>query len=604
MNYQTIALVTGAVFTLTVSPSLHAAEQDVVIVTANRMAQSADETLAAVTVITRKEIEQSQAQDVIDLLRLQTGIDVTRYGGPGTGTSVFMRGTNSSHTLVLIDGVRASSATTGSFAWQHLSVSDIERIEIVRGPRAAQYGSDAIGGVIQIFTRKNKQLQLRAEGGSYNTRLFEAGIGGGSKFKYSLNLSARDSDGFSATNDKNYSYDADDDGYRNRSLSGNIAVPFGDKTELSINGWYSGSENEYDQGIQDNRNHTLNVRLSNQTMTNWNQTLSVGQARDDIKTTSAYPSRIKTDRVMADWQHDITLSQNHLLTAGLSTYTDKAINQNLSSNTTVFDKSVRNNALFLILQSRLGSHDVNLSGRVDDHETYGTHKTGQIAWGYNATPALRFTASYGTAFRAPTLNELYHPGFGGYYSGNPQLKQENSRTSEIGSRYTISKAQQLRLTAYRTTIDGLISYQGTNRQAINIAKARIDGLEVEHDYQRGLWSLLTRFTLQKAIDDSDKSDLVRRPRQKLSLQLQRKFSSDGNLGIEWLYASERLDGSAKDKRLDAYNLVNLSGRKEISKHLWLEGRVENLLDEDYELIYSYNTAGRSYYAGISYTLGK
>ncbi len=601
----TTSFLTTLFATSLISQPLQAEEQDAIIVTANRTAETVDETLAAVTVINRKDIEQSQAQNVTELLRLQSGIDISNNGGPGANTSLFMRGTNSNQTLVLIDGVRASSATTGAFAWQHLNTSDIERIEIVRGPRAAQYGSDAIGGVIQIFTRHNKAVNVRVMGGSYKTGQIEAGIGGGDKIKYSLNATGQSSEGFSRTRDTSSSYDPDKDGYRNQSLSGNILFPVSDKTSLRFSGWYSKSNVEYDAyggvyGVSDNRNGTLDVRLKNQTTRNWSQTLSAGLATDDSKTTSSSISRIKTNRLMADWQHDLLLNPNNLLSLGLSTYTDKADNVSVSGNSTRFDESITNNAVFAILQSSVSGNDISLSARLDDHERYGSNGTGQLAWAYSPSQKLRLLASYGSAFRAPTINELYYPNY-----GNTDLNPEKSTTAELGLRYQLTPQQQLRINAYRTRITDMI--QSVNvalytYEATNIGKANIDGLELEHDLNLQAWSLLTRFTLQKAIDDSDKSDLLRRPRRKLSMQLRHQLTKNGSLGAEWLYASERKDYG--NVSLDAYSLVNLSGRYQVLKSTWLEARVENLFDADYQLVNGYNTAGLSVYVGINYAPGK
>ncbi len=583
------------------SPPLQAEEQNVIIVTATRSAQTVDDSLASVSVITRADIEKSQAEDVIDLLRLQSGIDVARNGGPGASTSLFMRGTNSNQTLVLIDGVRASSTTTGTFAWQHLNTSDIERIEIVRGPRAAQYGSDAIGGVIQIFTRKNKTAHLRIMGGSYKTGLIEAGIGGGDNIKYSLNATGRSSQGFSRTDQKSSSYNPDKDGYRDQSLSGNILVPLADKTSLKISGWYSKSNVEYDTygggyGVSDNSNSTLEVRLKNQTTAIWSQTLSAGLATDDSKTTSSSIARIKTQRLMADWQHDLILSKNSLLSLGLSTYTDRASNISISGNSSRFDESINNKAVFAILQSSINRNDFSLSARVDDHEGFGKHNTGQFAWAYNPNQKLRLLASYGTAFRAPDINELYYPNY-----GNPTLNPERSSTTELGLRYQLDPHQKLRINAYHTRITDMIQSVPIalyTYRATNVGKANIDGLEIQHDLTRGAWTLLSRFTLQKAIDESNESDLLRRPRQKLSMQLRRQLNKNGSIGVEWVYASARKDYG--NVNLDAYNLVNLSGRYQIRKGTWLDARLENLFDTNYQLVNNYNTPGRSIYIGINY----
>ena len=590
----------GVTLSFTVINHINAAEQEqqeAVIVTATRTAQTADESLASVNVITRDDIEVSQANNITELLRLQAGIDIARSGGPGQQTGLFLRGTNANQTLVLIDGVRAASPTTGAFAWQHLSLTDIDRIEIVRGPRASLYGSDAIGGVIQIFTRNNKGTHVRGQVGNYNSTLAEAGIGGGDKVKYSINVTSQKTDGFSATNDKLSFYNPDNDGYKNNSASGRLSFAINNKTELQFNAWYADSETEYDDWVVDNINSTLDARLTNQTTDNWAQTLSVGLSQDDIQDQSTFGnSEIETDRLMADWQHNFTISVNHMLTAGLSTLKDTGRNKNLDLNIINFDNSVRNNAAFAELQSQLGVHNVIISGRIDDHDTYGEHTTGNVSWGYSPLSKLHLTASWGTGFRAPSLNDLYYPFF-----GNPDLEPEKSETVEIGLRYQIQKHENLRLSIYRNDIENLISYDFTSAQAENINDARIDGLELEYEYNKSRWSLLAALTLQNAADKSNNTDLLRRPHEKFSLQLRRTLSQQGGLGLEWLYVGERLDRTINgDETLDPYHLINLSGVLQMYKNLWLETRIENLLNEEYELVYGYNTADLSVYVGVNY----
>jgi len=595
-------LLTGLILTLPLAQTAPAAETaDTVIVTATRTAQTVDDSLASVSVITREDIDASGARDVIDLLRLQAGIDVARNGGPGTTTSVFLRGTNNNQTLVLIDGMRAASATTGSFAWSKLDLADVERIEIVRGPNASLYGSDAIGGVIQIFTRRNHRAHVRARVGSYQSKEMEAGMGGGKNMKYSLNVASRAAEGFSATNPASSSYNSDNDGYRQRSASGDLRFELGRKANLALSGWYSDGYTEFDQGISNSTNATLDARLIHRTTARWQQTFRVGWATDDLDTESAYPSFIRTRRWTADWQHDITLGESAMLTLGLNAIRDHARNINTSAGSTVFDKSRDSNAAYGLLQTTLGRHDLQFSARVDDYDTFGTHTTGSAAWGLNATDALSLTASAGTGFRAPTLNELYHPGYSGFYAGNPALKPETSLNLELGLRYRFTYNRRLTLNAYRNSIDDLIAYQGTNSQAINVNRARIDGLELTYHWQQPRWALQATATLQKAIDSDTRQDLLRRARQKFSLAYQRQTASGGQYGIEWLFVGKRFDYG--NVVLDPYHLLNLSARTPLDTGLWLEGRIENLLDTNYELASGYNTPGLSAYVGVKYDFG-
>lgn len=280
-----------------------------VIVTATRVAETTDESLASVTVIDRATLDRSQPKDMAEVLRMVPGIDIARTGGPGSDTSIFLRGSNSNHVLVLIDGVRASSATTGAFSWQHLQPALIERIEVVRGPRAALYGSDAIGGVIQIFTRKVSSPFVRLEAGSFGTRSLQAGIGGGDRVRFHINAEQRETDGFSAQNSNGGSYDPDDDGAENISFNAGMNIDVSAATQLSLVIWRSASDVEFDSGTQESINQTFQTRLIHSVNDLWIQTLTLGHTVDELETRSSSPSAAETRRISFDWQNDIALSR-------------------------------------------------------------------------------------------------------------------------------------------------------------------------------------------------------------------------------------------------------------------------------------------------------
>ncbi|HEX2237619.1 MAG TPA: TonB-dependent receptor plug domain-containing protein, partial [Gammaproteobacteria bacterium] len=220
-------------------------------VTASRGAETTGETLASVTVITRKDIERQQPQTMLDLLRKQAGVDIATNGGLGTVSSVFLRGAESDQVLVLIDGVGAASSTSGTFAFQQLNPAQIERIEIVRGPRSNLYGSDAIGGVIQIFTRKLNGPNAVVEAGSYDTYRAQAGYGRGNRVHYSINGAYVYSDSFSATNPTSPFFNRDDDGYKEVSVTANLNAQLTKRASFALRGWRSDGEVEFDQGAID-----------------------------------------------------------------------------------------------------------------------------------------------------------------------------------------------------------------------------------------------------------------------------------------------------------------------------------------------------------------
>lgn len=574
----------------TVSPSTS------VVVTATRTARTADESLAAVTVITRQDIERRQPQDLVDLLRTQAGIDLTRAGGPGGNVSLFMRGSNSNHVLVLVDGVRVASATTGAFEWRSLPTAQIERIEIVRGPRASLYGSDAIGGVIHIFTRRPEGLEVALGTGSHRTQNAEAAWGGrGNAVRGFVTGTHRETEGFSAQNERGFSFDPDNDGLRQQSVSAGIEAELGRRARLEILGWQSRGWTEFDIGKSHLFNEAIRARASQPVSPSWSHSLSVAGVTDRLQTTSFSTSRFTTRRELIDWQNDIVVGQTGLLTAGLSYIGESGQNIDVSGGMTIFDRTQYNRAAFALWQNRFGANDLQLAGRRDDYSSFGGHSTGSIALGRAFTPSSRAWISYGTAFRAPSLNELFHPGFGGFFAGNPDLDPEHSRTLEIGTRHRLD-GQTLVVTVHSTRIDDLIAFEGPDFQAINVAEASVRGMELEHSFISGQWQWTNVLTLQRARNETTGEPLLFRPDAKLSALLQRNFGRN-TVGAELLLSSDRrgLDGE-----LPGYGLVNLAARYALYRHLTLEGRMENLFDKEYELVDGFNTPDRSIFVALRY----
>lgn len=580
-----------------------------IVVTATRTAQTADETLSSVSVITRQDIEQSQTKDLVDLLRMENGVDIARAGGPGQQTSVFLRGTNSNHVLVLIDGVRTASPITGSFDWANLPLAQIERIEIVRGPRAALYGSDAIGGVIQIFTRQPKGPTARAEVGSYGTHGLQAGWGGGDTAKFHVTAETFHTNGFPSQNASGFSPDGDSDGNTRRSVSSDLDLPLSARTTLGLNALYSEGNTKYDTGTLDSTNQTLNMRLTDQSADHWTQSLNLGYATDNLDDHSAFASKATTERLMADWQHDFTLTPNNLLSLGLNYLHDQGRNFDTVNNLVQFDRSTHNRGLFSHWQYQAGANEFQLSARHDQHSTFGSHDTGQLSVGRRLAAHWRVFASYGTAFTAPNLNALYSPGSGGFFAGNPNLQPETSRSAELGLLYNAAPGTHLRLSLFHTRVNDLIDFSGgMTDQAININAARLRGIEAELDQRVDVWRLQGNLTLQQAQNANTDTDLLRRPKAKLDLRLSHALGDGGDVGIESYLSAGHADINNLPpaygiNRVGGYGLVNLSLRYPVQRDWNLEGRLENLLDKTYEQISGYNTPGRSLFVALSYSPG-
>lgn len=587
----TIALVLG--ITPFIQPAL-AEEQETVdstapiIITATRTAQTADETLASVTVISRDEIAASQSNTVLDLLQNHTvGLDISRNGGPGSSSSVYLRGSESDHVLVLVDGVRVGSVTTGSFNWAGISPEQIERIEIVRGPNSTLYGSEAIGGVIQIFTRKGDGLHASITGGSYNTG--KASIGQGGKLgngRFHINLSHEQDEGFSTTNSQSSRYEPDRDGYQRSSAGAGMSMPLGERTELAVNLLHSSGSSEYDDSgypdaYADTRNSSGELRLDWQTTDNWSQRLVINGSKDQYESHDSWPAEITTRRRGANWQNNLMLGESNLTTFGIELQQDKG--EIVDS----YEEEVRNRAAYLQHQWDGERFDLLLGARRDDHSEYGEHNTGRITLGSRLGEG-RVYAGYATAFKAPSFNELYYP-----FYGNPELEPEESATAELGYRL-----HGLQASIYRTRVENLIQSDPLTWQAVNVGKARLEGFELEYSHRTGQWQLKGALTLQKTEDEESGEPLLRRAEKKLLFSARGLITERVNMGIEANYSGSRRDYG--DVELPSYALLHLTGNYRLDKAWQLRARIENLTDEDYQLADGYNTAGASAYLTLSY----
>ncbi len=577
--------------------------QPTVQVTASRVAETVDQTLADVSVITREDIDTSGAQDLIALLSLQAGVDVSRTGGAGQQTSVFVRGTNPNHVLVLIDGVRIASTNTGGFAWENLPLDTVERIEIVRGPRASYWGSDAIGGVIQVFTRKLDGARLAASYGSYRSAAGSAGYGAQSESGgFSLQVGARHVGGFSATNPAAgpYVYNPDNNGYQNHNIVAQAAYPFGTQT-LSASLFRNAGTVSFDNGdpgVGSSRtlDQAIGANLEGPLTQDWQQHLSVGTAREDIRT-PAFGTGYHSTRKQAAWTNDFTLSSTQHLTAGVDYLHDYGISEDTFGGTPVYSATRNNSGIFSGWRIADGAFDSELSGRYDYNSTFNAAFSGSAAAGWKFTDDLRLYVSVGTAFRAPSLNELYSPGYSGYYAGNPLLDPERSRTSEIGLDWRIDAANQFGAHVYSTRVSNLIAFSGgTTFQAINIAHAAIDGIELTNAWHDADWSLTNTLTLQNPRDVDAHTQLLRRPKQKLNSVLERRFGQRLSAGAEVLYAGRRADYG--NVELGAYTLLNLRAGYKLNDAWKLAVRFENVTNRDYALVQGYNTPGRSGYIEV------
>lgn len=568
---------------------------EAIVVTASRSAESVDAALAPVTVITRESIEQSQARDLLELLQSHSvGLDIARSGGPGGNSSVFMRGSESDHLLVLIDGVKANSATSGAFDWNSLSPAQIERIEIVRGPNATLYGSAAIGGIVHIFTRKAEAPHADFSLGGYGQQSVAAGLGGKvGAGRFHLNANQQHSQGFSATNDKHPGYNPDRDGYDRLGANAGLKWPLASLGELALTLSQNEDRVAYDDSSvptldasADSRNRNANLRLLLSALDTWQPSISLGYSEDRLDAKDSFPATITTRRKLAGWQNDIQTGMNGLLIAGLE------YEQEQGENSGNFDERSFNRAAYAQFQNDGEALRWKLGLRADEHSEYGRHSTGNLGLSL-PLGAGRLLTSYGSAFKAPSFNERFYPWY-----GNPALKPEQSTSLELGYRLG-----DLRANLFRTRVEDLIAYDASLFMANNIDQATITGLELEYGLRGENWALETGLTLQDAQDDASDKPLLRRAKEKLFVRGSRRLGPHSDASLELLYTGPREDSfgfPSQEVELAAYTLVNLGVRYALNPHWQLKARIENLFDEDYELIYGYNTPGSSAYLGLQF----
>lgn len=563
------------------------------VVTASRTAEDPDKALASVSLISARDIQYSVAQDLLELLRMQAGIDIVRTGGPGGQTSVFMRGGNSNHTLVLIDGMRVASAHTGAYAWEHLPLDQVERIEIVRGPRATLFGSDAIGGVIQVFTKQSDSPHLRVTTGSFASNEIEAGVGfeAGSA-RFSVNASYRDSDGFSSQNINGFSYGPDKDGFEARSVGVNGQ---GDAGSVSWRFSVMALENEveFDEGVSDSDQLVASLRFDAEARDNWSYSVQAGFADDELNSDFIFfTSGFESTRSEFSWDNRLELSRG-VLQFGLDHYREAGKSE------FNYDRDRDNSAVFAMWNQELEAGRLQLSGRLDDNSLFGSELTYQASLSIPAGDTGELLGLWATAFRAPTLSEQYSPGFGGLFAGNPMLQPESSKSLEIIYRLPLGETGQFSVSAYQTDVEQLIAFTGLDFQAVNVNRAELSGLELQYSLESSAWLMKASASLQDTRDLSTGNSLLRRPDEKLSLTVNRIFDNGSWLAGEWFASGARMDFGGLE--LPGYALFNLSAGYRFSPAYSMELRMDNLLDTFYEPASGFNSAGRSAFISLNWS---
>ncbi|AJR06922.1 TonB-dependent receptor [Photobacterium gaetbulicola] len=587
---------------------------EVMVVTANRFEQSVKNVIAPVSVVTKEEIDAIQAKSLAEVLRRLPGVQVVS-GGYGQNTEVYVRGTTSRHLLVMINGVRIGSATLGSADFSQIPLTGIERIEFIRGSRAALYGSDAVGGVLNIITayQPGETLaEVNAGAGSDGYYQLGGSVAGaiGQNSWGKIALKGEQADGFSARKEP---YEQDDDGFKNRNVVAEIGTQLNDNWKVSLQGYYHDGESDYDDGYFDfvtgdfistpnaqTESSLYNVAAKvGYTNDNFISELTVAQNQDEARNFSdiSAGSKIKTKRDVVNWQNYYQLNTDLEFGGGVEWYRDS-----VSNSTTILSEDERDNTALYLTSIYRNDAGLQLEGsvRTDDNDSYGRNNTWQLAAAYSFLTNYQISANVGTAFKAPTFNDLYWPD-----SGNPNLKPEDSTNYEV----SLSGTHQLvdwRVTAYQSDIDQLIAWAPIDPDnpfsdwiPMNVDEAQIKGLELTAGFNTGPLYHDISYDYLDAEDSSTKKQLIRRSKHNAKWNVS-YLLDQWQFDVSALYKGKSYDDAANTKSLDAYTLVDLAASYYWNDNLILRGRVANLFDEDYVAKETYNVQERSYYATVTY----
>jgi vitamin B12 transporter len=594
-------------------PSLVLAQEDAVVVTASRTQQRVRDAIPHTTVLTEKEIRDSQAVDLPTLLRSEAGFEMAQTGGIGAVPSpLSLRGASTARTLILIDGVRMEDAGFSFTALQHIMLDQVERVEIVRGNVSSLYGSNAVGGVIQVFTKRGQGTPAASASfmaGSRNTSDLHVGYGGElGATRFSLSASRFDTKGFSAIDPALAPLaNPDPDGYRNQGLSFSASHRLTRAHEIGIAVFGTEAWIDYDRPVfaVPTDEHRSNQELSMlqawweaRLAEPWKSRLTAAENKDHRTDTlnGAFDNRSHTRTRQLIWDNELRLSALHAFTAGLEGRDQTLDSASSFGADPLREREVR--AARVGYVGRLGAHALQANYRYEDYSDFGAEGTYYLGYGYDLTGAWRLIVSQGTAFRAPTFLDL-DPAF-----GNPSLQPERSKTNEIGIQWA-SGPHRLRVTVFDTeyqdaiVLDNLFIPQ-------NVQTASNEGIETTYNGVIAGIDLRASLTFQDPVEqdrtNAPPQQALRRAKTLAALSAFRNFGAL-RLGVDWRASGERRDNAITDSTVTvfepAYSVLNLLARYQLSKNIYFAARLENALDEDYRLVSGYNTAGR----GVFLTAG-
>ncbi|USD40985.1 TonB-dependent receptor [Vibrio sp. SCSIO 43135] len=616
MNKSFLAI---AVASLLPHASLSYAQQadETVVVTANRFEQNVKDVTSPITIVTKQDLERSQVKSLPEALRALPGVQVNNVGF-GQYSSVYVRGNSSRHLLVLVNGVRIGSSTAGEANFSQIPLTGVERIEFIRGARAALYGSDAISGVINIVTDYQAGGRIaEVTGGVGSHGYYESGVNVAGSIsdstwgKFSVSANGDNGAVSARSSTETTPFEDDKDGYDKVSVVAELGHEVNDSFQLSVQGFYHRGNSEYDKTAWDE--NYVNVIYPNAesestlynvagkakyTKGNYFSELSLafngdkGIDSNDVEDDSKFES----ERVVATWLHSYHLTQALTLAGGLEWNQEEVS----TSEGTYIQESRDNKALFLTANYVVDRWSSEASVRTDDNESYGTSNTWQLGTAYSFTQSLKLAANVGTGFKAPTFNDLYYPD-----SGNPDLEAEESFGYELGL-YGAHDSIDWQVTGYKSEIDQLIAWAPVdpNNPAgdwipSNVNKATMEGIESSITFYVDSLSNTFGYDYVDAQDDATGKQLIRRSKHVARWNIGYELNA-WQFDVTTLYRGKSYEDAENTIELDAYTLVDLSATYAVSQQFTIRGRVHNAFDEEYTTQETYNTMGRSYYLNATY----
>jgi len=612
-----------------------------IVVTASRIATPLKEIATSVTIITKQELEQTKKATIIEVLQEVLGISILQSGPVGSSASVMLRGANSEHTLVMIDGVEVNDPITPArtYDFSHLRVEGIERVEILRGPQSTLYGSDAMAGVINIITKKGQgkpRFHLSSLGGSYGTFSGTAGLTGNIKrLHYSFWASSLTSQGFSAANAA-LEGNTEADGYKNLSLSARAGYKASDNIDLDFSARFIDTKSDidnYGSAFGDDPNniqtydslylkgHIRGLFLKNR----WEQKLALSYVNSDRETDNptdeqhpfdADRSLYKSSLIKLDWQNNLFLHKSNTLTFGAeyqqeqgeSTYHSESI---WGPSTSFFPlKKAHNTGIYIQDQMRLAGVFFMTAGmRLDTHSQSGRSTTYRIAPAFFIQPTnTKLKATFGTGFKSPSLYQLYAPGNIWGPIGNENLKPEEATSWDLGIEQDLWNGKvRLGGTYFSNCFENLMEYDYTQGY-INIAKASSKGVELFLEFAPAEnLAFSVSYSNIVAKNQNTGESLLRRPKDKFTANLNVRFLAKARLRLSLTHIGARddqewIDWISTRVQMDPFSLLNCTISWDILPNIQLYIRMENILDQQYELIKGYGTPGLSAYGGFKIQL--